>query len=68
MTTTATRTNSFISAAFEAVATRVHTARVRRSQRIALLSLMDMDASRLDDLGLNVGDVMDALAANGRRY
>jgi uncharacterized protein YjiS (DUF1127 family) len=65
-TTTLIRSRSFVSAAFEAVAGRVHRAQLRRSQRIALLSLMDMHASRLDDLGLNVGDVMDALAANGR--
>ena len=62
-TITATRSASFLSTAFEAVAGRVRSARVRRSQRIALLTLMDMDASRLDDLGLNIRDVMDALAA-----
>jgi uncharacterized protein YjiS (DUF1127 family) len=65
--TTATRPTSFISAAFEMVATRVRSAHARRSRRIALLQLMDLDASRLDDLGLSVGDVMDALAASGRR-
>jgi uncharacterized protein YjiS (DUF1127 family) len=61
--TIATRPAEFLSAAFEAVAGRVRSARVRRSQRLALMSLMDMDAHRLDDLGLNVRDVMDALAA-----
>jgi uncharacterized protein YjiS (DUF1127 family) len=65
--TTATRSTSFISAAFEVVATQLRTAHKRRSQRIALLALMDMDAGRLDDLGLSVSDVMDALQANGRR-
>jgi uncharacterized protein YjiS (DUF1127 family) len=58
-----TTTASFFSAAFEAVATQVRTARAHRAQRIALLTLMDMDASRLDDLGLNAQDVIDALAA-----
>jgi hypothetical protein len=64
MTTIArTTTTSFLSAAFEAIATQVRTARGRRAQRIALLTLMDMDAGRLDDLGLNTQDVIDALAA-----
>ena len=30
---------------------------------IALVTLMDMDAGRLDDLGLNVQDVVEALNA-----
>ena len=47
-----TRTSlpSFVSAAFEAVAARAQSARRSRQRRIALLSLMDMDAGRLDDL------------------
>ena len=57
MTTTA----SFFSSAFDALKKQVRAARVRRTQRIALVSLMDMDASRLDDLGLSVGDIIDAL-------
>lgn len=58
MTTT---TASFFSDAFDSLAKQVRAARVRRAQRIALVSLMDMDASRLDDLGLSVGDIIDAL-------
>jgi uncharacterized protein YjiS (DUF1127 family) len=58
-----TATASFFSTAFEAVITWVRDARVRRAQRIALVALMDMDAYRLDDLGLNVQDVVDALNA-----
>ena len=56
-----TTTSSFFSAAFDDLAKRVRMARARRAQRIALITLMDMDASRLDDLGLSVGDIVDAL-------
>ncbi|MEO6394403.1 MAG: hypothetical protein ABIO40_00650 [Devosia sp.] len=62
-TTIATRPASFFSAAFGTIASQFRAANARRSRRIALLSLMDMDASRLDDLGLSVSDVMDALAS-----
>jgi len=60
-----TRTSlpSFVSAAFEAVAARALSARRSRQRRIALLSLMDMDAGRLDDLGISVTDVTKALLA-----
>lgn len=63
--TTATRTTtaSFLASAFEAIGGHVRVARARRAQRIALVTLMDMDASRLDDLGLNAQDVIDALSA-----
>ena len=62
MTAVATTTSSsFFEAAFEKVATIAREHRVRRAQRIALVSLMEMDASRLDDLGLNVHDVVEAL-------
>jgi hypothetical protein len=58
-----TTTQSFFEAAFERVAGSVREYRVRRAQRIALVTLMGMDASRLDDLGLNVQDVVEALNA-----
>jgi hypothetical protein len=32
-----------------------------RARRIALVSLMEMDAHRLNDLGIDVSDVVDAL-------
>ena len=64
MTTAAhTTSQSFFEAAFEKIATFAREYRVRRAQRIALVTLMDMDAGRLDDLGLNVQDVVEALNA-----
>jgi hypothetical protein len=58
-----TTSQSFFDAAFEKIATVAREHRVRRAQRIALATLLDMDASRLDDLGLNVHDVVEALHA-----
>ena len=58
-----TTSQSFFDAAFERIAGFAREYRVRRAQRLALVTLMDMDASRLDDLGLNVHDVVDALNA-----
>jgi uncharacterized protein YjiS (DUF1127 family) len=66
MTTAATRPADFLNAAFEALAGRVRSVRHRRAQHVALRSLLELDAHRLDDIGLNVRDVMDALAARGR--
>ena len=64
MTTVArTSTASFFEEAFERLSQFAREYRVRRAQRIALVSLMDMDASRLDDLGLNAQDVVEALSA-----
>jgi uncharacterized protein YjiS (DUF1127 family) len=36
-------------------------ARAARAQRIALSTLLEFDAHRLDDLGINRGDLFDAL-------
>jgi hypothetical protein len=58
-----TTSQSFFETAFEKIATATREHRVRRAERIALTTLMDMDASRLDDLGLNVHDVVEALRA-----
>ena len=58
-----TTSQSFFEAAFEKIATAAREHRARRAQRIALVTLMDMDASRLDDLDLNVHDVVEALRA-----
>jgi uncharacterized protein YjiS (DUF1127 family) len=66
MPTTATHPADFLNAAFEALAGRMRNARHRRSQQIALRSLLELDAHRLDDIGLNVRDVMDAMAARRR--
>lgn len=35
--------------------------RVRRTRRLALVALMEMDPSRLDDLGISVEDIRDAV-------
>ena len=62
MTTVAhTTSQSFFEAAFERIAGFAREHRVRRAQRVALVSLMDMDAGRLDDLGLNIQDIVEAL-------
>ena len=41
-------------------------ARAERAQRIALESLLQLDAHRLDDLGINRGDLFDAMHASHR--
>jgi uncharacterized protein YjiS (DUF1127 family) len=38
-------------------------ARAERAQRHALISLLDLDAHRLEDLGINRGDLFDAMRA-----
>jgi uncharacterized protein YjiS (DUF1127 family) len=64
MTTVARTTSaSFFEEAFGRIAVFARDYRARRAQRIALVTLMDMDAARLDDLGLNAQDVVEALSA-----
>jgi uncharacterized protein YjiS (DUF1127 family) len=58
---TVTTPSTFFESAFETLAQRVRGAHSRRTQQLALASLLDMDAHQLDDLGLSVGDVLDAL-------
>jgi len=41
-------------------------AQAERSQRLALKSLLDLDPHRLDDLGINRGDLFDAMRAEHR--
>ena len=36
-------------------------ARAARAQRVALSNLLEFDAHRLDDLGINRGDLFDAM-------
>jgi hypothetical protein len=60
-TVAATTTASFFEAAFEALTAHVRKGRVRRAQRIALRSLLEMDAVRLDDLGISAHDVIEAM-------
>lgn len=46
---------------FRTIARRFAAYRTRRAQEIALGTLLAMDAGRLDDLGINAQDVIDAL-------
>lgn len=46
---------------FRAVARWVANARAARAQRIALGTLLEFDTHRLEDLGINRGDLFDAL-------
>jgi uncharacterized protein YjiS (DUF1127 family) len=39
--------------------------RVRRAQRLALASLLELDSARLDDLGINTQDVAEAIRSRG---
>jgi len=41
-------------------------ARAQRVQRLALSSLLELDPHRLDDLGINRGDLFDAMHAEPR--
>lgn len=41
-------------------------ARAERAQRRALKSLLTLDAHRLDDLGINRGDLLDAMRLEQR--
>lgn len=40
--------------------------RAERAQRIALSSLLELDPHRLEDLGINRGDLFDAMRAEQR--
>ena len=52
---------------FRLVSTWYGKARAARSQRMALNNLLSMDAHRLDDLGINRGDLFDAMHAEPSR-
>jgi uncharacterized protein YjiS (DUF1127 family) len=67
MTTIASvpETRSFFDAAHAAIAAfaaELSAARARRTQRIALRSLLEMDAHRLDDMGIDLVAVRSALS------
>jgi uncharacterized protein YjiS (DUF1127 family) len=57
-----TRT-SFIAGLVVAIRDQLRAAAKRRHQRLALNDLLAMDAARLDDLGLNHYDIVDAIEA-----
>lgn len=64
MTTIAPTTPApFFEEAFERIAAFAREHRARRRQRIALAHLLELDAARLDDLGINVHDVTEAMSA-----
>jgi uncharacterized protein YjiS (DUF1127 family) len=52
---------------FRMVATWYCKARASRVQRVALHNLLSLDAHRLDDLGINRGDLFAAMHAEPRR-
>ena len=56
-----TAAQSPVRRAFRAIAAAFASWQAARARRIALGSLMEMDAHRLNDLGLNAQDVVDAL-------
>ena len=57
------RDQSFAARVFGAVIKTVRTYAAKRAQRIALGELLRMDQHRLDDLGINQQDVIEALNA-----
>lgn len=65
MTTTfATETTAhFVARAVGAVVEGIRVLHARRAQRLALAALVEMDPGRLDDLGITVQDVQDAMQA-----
>lgn len=52
---------SFAASLFRAFAASARAMAHRRAQRIALAELLRMDPGRLDDLGINQQDVVEAL-------
>ncbi|HWA19108.1 MAG TPA: DUF1127 domain-containing protein [Devosia sp.] len=52
---------------FRMVATWFGKAQAARAQRAALNNLLSLDADRLDDLGINRGDLFTAMRAEPRR-
>jgi uncharacterized protein YjiS (DUF1127 family) len=65
MTTTfaAETTTHFVSRALGAVIEGIRALHARRTQRLTLAALIEMDPGRLDDLGITVQDVQDAMQA-----
>ena len=60
---TVNRGASVITSLFGAFVRSVRAASARRAQRLGLAELLRMDPSRLDDLGLNQQDLLEAFAA-----
>jgi uncharacterized protein YjiS (DUF1127 family) len=49
--------------ALKSIGRHIRTLRARRAERMEIASLLDLDPGRLDDLGVNAGDIRDALRA-----
>jgi uncharacterized protein YjiS (DUF1127 family) len=58
-----TRSATLAQVAVRALARGFVAWRRQRARRIAMLSLLDMDAHRLDDLGISLDNVRDAINA-----
>ncbi|MEO8683466.1 MAG: DUF1127 domain-containing protein [Devosia sp.] len=54
---------SFIITLLRRIASGLREARVRRNRRLALATLMSMPEARLDDLGINRQDIVEAFTA-----
>lgn len=54
---------SSLAVALRALASSFIAWRAQRARRLAMLSLLEMDAWRLDDLGISIDTVRDALDA-----
>lgn len=54
---------SSLAVALRALASSFIAWRAQRARRLAMLSLLEMDAWRLDDLGISIDTVRDALEA-----
>lgn len=61
--TTTQGTTSFTAMVFDAIAQALRAAAQRRARRIALAQLLSMSPERLDDLGINPQDILDAFQA-----
>jgi uncharacterized protein YjiS (DUF1127 family) len=55
--------SSLVAGALRALARSFVAWRARRARRLAMLSLLEMDAAQLDDLGISIDAVRDALDA-----
>lgn len=55
--------SSLAAVALRAMARSFIAWRAQRTRRLAMLSLLELDAGRLDDLGLSIDTVRDALDA-----
>ena len=49
--------------ALRSVGRRIHAQRLRQAKRMEIASLLEFDPGQLDDLGISVGDVREALRA-----